>query len=520
MARRPFVHVPARWSAFGLAVAAVLGGAFLALVVLGRPAAAAVTVTPAAGGGSISADTAATGGSGAWTSLGAITIAENLAADFAAGQANFTLILTAPTGFEFNTAQVPDVTGASGDLSNLTMAVPSATTFRLTFITDPVADVVDTVVIGGVTPLQVRPTNATPLATGNITRSSGNPGTAMIAGITADVTNFGTLTMVNGAITRLGITTQPGAATAGAAFGTQPVVRTEDQFGNASTVGLGASLNVTATLTTGTGPLVGTAALDIGTGAGNGTVNYADLQLNAGQVGAVLTFSAAGLTSAVSNAFNVGGGAASGATSTISAAPASRLADGIETATVTVQLKDAGGTDLVVGGDAVVLGTDLGALSLVVDNGNGTYTATLTSNVAGLATISGTVNAGAITDTATVTFTAPAPPPADPPPVGTSTPVATPTASATPAATPVAPPSPLVGAAPTTIDEVGVLVASASITVPEVRVELRTQGCDVAAIAFWDRGVWRVFIFDAPGQVNALFPRLLRIGVPLFVRCR
>jgi len=222
----------------------------------------------------------------------------------------------------------------------------------------------------------------------------------------------------------------------------------------------------------------------------------------------------------VSNAFNVGGGAASGATSTISAAPASRLADGIETATVTVQLKDAGGTDLVVVGDAVVLGTDLGALSLVVDNGNGTYTATLTSNVAGLATISGTVNAGAITDTATVTFTAPAPPPADPPPVGTSTPVATPTASATPAATPVAPPSPLVGAAPTTIDEVGVLVASASITVPEVRVELRTQGCDVAAIAFWDRGVWRVFIFDAPGQVNALFPRLLRIGVPLFVRCR
>jgi len=195
-------------------LALAVGGAAVALALFRLPAAAAVTVTPASGGTSIAADTAATGGNGAWTSLGAITIAEAAAADFAAGQANFTLILTAPAGFEFNTGQVPNVTGASGDLSGLTMSVPSTTTVKLTFITDPTADVIDTVVIGGVTPLQVRPTNATPLASGNIMRIAGNPGTAMIAGITTDVTNFGTLIEVNGAAVQLGFTTQPGAAVA------------------------------------------------------------------------------------------------------------------------------------------------------------------------------------------------------------------------------------------------------------------------------------------------------------------
>jgi len=251
-------------------------------------------------------------------------------------------------------------------------------------------------------------------------------------------------------------------------------------------------------------------------------VTYTDLQLNTGQAGAVITFSAAGLTSAVSNAFAVGGGAASGATSTITAAPLSRLADGAETSTVTVQLKDAGGVDLVAGGDTVVLATDLGSLSLVLDNGDGTYTATLTSNVAGLATITGTVNAGAITDNATVTFQAVAPPPPPPPPPDGATPTVTPPPppGASPTATPSIPSSPLMGQVPPTSDEIGVLVASDSITVPEVRVELASQGCDVAAIAFWDRGVWRVYIFDAPSQVNVLFPRLLRIGVPIFVRCR
>ncbi|MEE9131969.1 MAG: Ig-like domain-containing protein, partial [Gemmatimonadota bacterium] len=98
-------------------------------------------------------------------------------------------------------------------------------------------------------------------------------------------------------------------------------------------------------------------------------------------------------------------GAASAGTSTITAAPSAIAADGASTSTVTVQLKDAGGNDLTVGGDAVTLATDLGTLGAVTDNGDGSYTATLTSSTtAGAATVTGTVNTVAITSDVTVSF--------------------------------------------------------------------------------------------------------------------
>src|SRR5437870_2390453 len=48
---------------------------------------------------------------------------------------------------------------------------------------------------------------------------------------------------------RLVFTTQPGGATAGAAFATQPVVKSRDPYGNDSTVGLGAGRKSTRALT-------------------------------------------------------------------------------------------------------------------------------------------------------------------------------------------------------------------------------------------------------------------------------
>jgi adhesin/invasin len=70
-----------------------------------------------------------------------------------------------------------------------------------------------------------------------------------------------------------------------------------------------------------------------------------------------------------------------------------------------VQLKDLNSNNLLTGGDTVTLATDLGSLSSVTDNSDGTYTATLTSaTTTGTATITGTVNTDAITDTETVTF--------------------------------------------------------------------------------------------------------------------
>ncbi len=103
---------------------------------------------------------------------------------------------------------------------------------------------------------------------------------------------------------------------------------------------------------------------------------------------------------------NVTPGAASGANSTIAAAPVSILANGVTTSTITVQLKDVTGNDLVAGGNAVALSaTNGGTIGPVTDNGDGTYTATLTSSTtAGVSSISGTVDLSPIAIGTTVTF--------------------------------------------------------------------------------------------------------------------
>jgi hypothetical protein len=105
---------------------------------------------------------------------------------------------------------------------------------------------------------------------------------------------------------RLAFTAQPGSATAGAAFGTQPVVKTQDAYGNNSTIGLGSSKSVTATLTSGAGPLQGTTNLDIGTGAGNGSVTFTNLRIDAAGTDKRLTASvSSGLSSGLSSVFTV-----------------------------------------------------------------------------------------------------------------------------------------------------------------------------------------------------------------------
>ncbi len=94
------------------------------------------------------------------------------------------------------------------------------------------------------------------------------------------------------------------------------------------------------------------------------------------------------------------------ASATITAQPAHIVADGTSTSTITVQLRDANNNDLTASGDRVRLATDLGALGAVRDNNDGTYTATLTSaTTAGTATVSGTLDGAALTDTAQVVFT-------------------------------------------------------------------------------------------------------------------
>ena len=94
------------------------------------------------------------------------------------------------------------------------------------------------------------------------------------------------------------------------------------------------------------------------------------------------------------------------ATSTISASPTSIVANGTSTSTITIQLKTAAGVNLTASGGVVGVTTTAGTVSVVTDNNDGTYTATLTSSATVTAAVIGfTINGYTATNTGTVNFT-------------------------------------------------------------------------------------------------------------------
>src|SRR5262249_7003357 len=118
-------------------------------------------------------------------------------------------------------------------------------------------------------------------------------------------TNSSSIAVSPATADRLLFTTQPGSTTYGSALSPPPLLKTRDPFGNASTVGLGASKIVNLALSTGSGTLQGTSALDIGTAAGNGTVSFSGLTVSLAGTNKQLSASASGLTSALSSSFDV-----------------------------------------------------------------------------------------------------------------------------------------------------------------------------------------------------------------------
>lgn len=145
-----------------------------------------VTVTPASGGGSLCASS--------YTTLGDIVILEGANGDIAGSQTNVTLILTAPSGYQFNPG-VGSVsfTGTSPSSANLTAISISVVAATITVtLSSNGTNKQDQITITGI---QVQATTPTPpAASGNILRTAASPGTATIAGIVNGTTNFGTLT--------------------------------------------------------------------------------------------------------------------------------------------------------------------------------------------------------------------------------------------------------------------------------------------------------------------------------------
>jgi phosphotransferase system IIA component len=220
-----------------------------------------VSVTAPLGGVNVSADKAANAASPAFTALGNIVITEGATTDFADTASAFkTLILTAPSGWTFNPG-VGSASGATGSRDIVTSPPANGPQISVSSSTITVSFQVsgttktDTLTISGI---QVRATDGANIpSSGSILRTSGNPGTATIAGITNDVTNFGSLSQQAGAVSKLVVTLpgqtfadgatvatsgnsgSPTAQTAGTAFNISNL-RATDQFFNVVTSYTGA----------------------------------------------------------------------------------------------------------------------------------------------------------------------------------------------------------------------------------------------------------------------------------------
>jgi hypothetical protein len=284
-------------------IATLLCISFAALAGLGQ-AFAATTITAVTGGSAISA----TNTGGAWTTLTGPALTESAIGAIGTG----TIILSAPSGFQFNTAVTVTarVNGSSRSSDNLNN-VANAGTIAVTVTASNLTLTITATSANFLYPnkltwqnIQVRPTAGTPLASGALTRS----GTSTLQGLTG---SWGTLTEVAGPPTRLTFLTPPGGATAGAVFGTQPVVQSQDQFGNSSTNGLPANSYVRVALSSGTGPLQGTTNVNLGMNGGKGTATFTNLRIDVAGTNKQLTVTSTnGLAGGVSSVFAVSPAAA------------------------------------------------------------------------------------------------------------------------------------------------------------------------------------------------------------------
>jgi hypothetical protein len=145
------------------------------------------------------------------------------------------------------------------------------------------------------------------------------------------------------AAARVGITTEPASTGAsGAPLSPQPVVQIVDQFGNPVPQ---AGVVVTASLASGTGTLTAATA---STGA-TGAAAFNSLAITGAPGTYALAFSAPGLTAATSATIALSGGSA-GQLAFVAAPPATATNGQAFASTVTVALRDAGGTPVLQAG--------------------------------------------------------------------------------------------------------------------------------------------------------------------------
>ncbi|NQT96172.1 MAG: DUF2341 domain-containing protein, partial [Candidatus Marinimicrobia bacterium] len=197
---------------------------------------------PATGGETISADDANT----SFTTLSGPRITEDVIGELSL---NGTIVLSAPAGYEWNTATTPTVTiqPAYGTATTLAVSYTSSTASQVTFTVSAESSAPDKpgeVIFGN---LQVRPTTGSLPNTGNIT----NAGTTGPSGDT----NFGTLMMVHGTAAKLSFDQSPVNTSISEVITPYPTIQVNDQYDNVVDT---TAINIVITRTTGTGNLGGT----------------------------------------------------------------------------------------------------------------------------------------------------------------------------------------------------------------------------------------------------------------------
>src|SRR5207249_1935596 len=147
----------------------------------------------------------------------------------------------------------------------------------------------------------------------------------------------GTITVGAGAAAQLTLTTQPSStAQSGVAFAQQPVIQVRDGSGNAVSQ---AGVTITAAIATGGGTLGGTLTATTTSG---GTASFTNLSISGTTGDRTLSFSATGLTPAVSGTITVAAGAATQLTLTTQ--PSATAQSGVAFAQQpVVQLRDGAG---------------------------------------------------------------------------------------------------------------------------------------------------------------------------------
>jgi hypothetical protein len=171
-------------------------------------------------------------------------------------------------------------------------------------------------------------------------------------------------------------------------------VQLKDQFGNLLTTSRGI---ITMTTTLG--------ALSAVTDNNDGTYSAILSGNNSGTGTATISGKLDGSAIADQAQVLISDGAPDLSVSTVTALPATITTD--QSSTITVQLKDQFGNNISTSRGIVTLNTNLGVLTAVTDNNDGSYTAILSGNESGtgIATISAALNGDALAATAEVTIT-------------------------------------------------------------------------------------------------------------------